>query len=237
LCQQIDDMRELLNDLLLRWEDLENKPTLPADWDGFLDQARALHERALLMRFKALERLQQGIHVPPSSEVVNSEAAEPDDAPFLWEAPAKVTTTPLEDSTAIEEQGDEPAEFKEDHGKRFGNDWEVMEADKEHYEVTEAAAAPQSPPASGVSLAEKLSLQPLKAILPALGINDRVRFAGVLFGGDMTQLQQACNAAESASNFLEAKAAIQALATFGLDWSDEAEAPFQFMQLVQRLHL
>ena len=230
-------MRELLNDLLLRWEDLENKPTLPADWDGFLDQARALHERALLMRFKALERLQQGIHVPPSSEVINSGAAEPDDAPFLWASPAEVTTTPLAYPTAIEEEGDEPAELTEDRWKRFGDDCDVVEAEKEQNEVTEAAAAPQSPPASGVSLAEKLSLQPLKAILPALGINDRVRFAGVLFGGDMAQLQLACNAAESASNFQEAKAAVQALATFELDWSDEADAPFQFMQLVQRLHL
>jgi hypothetical protein len=70
-----------------------------------------------------------------------------------------------------------------------------------------------------------------------LGINDRVRFAGVLFNGDMTALQQACAAAETATSFEAARKAVLDRAQPGLDWSDEEEAPHQFMQLVQRVHL
>lgn len=215
LCHQFHAMRELLIDLVQRLEALENRSTQLEDWEGFLNQARSLHERALIMRYKALERL---------SESQLEEAAEPvvPEQPIVWGGPADEAA----DAVLPEaEDAEEPLELET-------NEEVTPEPAQEA-----AAPLPAMPLNTGVSLAEKLSLQPLKSILPALGINDRVRFAGVLFNGDMSALQAACAAAEAAASFESAQKEVMNRAQAGLDWSDEAEAPYQFMQLVQRVHL
>gem|GEM_PF-6525988 len=205
-------MRELLIDLVQRLEALENRSTQLEDWEGFLNQARSLHERALIMRYKALERL---------SELQLEEAAEPvvPEQPIVWGGPAD------DAADAVLPEAEEPLELET-------NEEVTPEPAQEA-----AAPLPAMPLNTRVSLAEKLSLQPLKSILPALGINDRMRFAGVLFNGDMSALQAACAAAEAAASFESAQKEVMNRAQAGLDWSDEAEAPYQFMQLVQRLHL
>lgn len=205
-------MRELLIDLVHRLDALENRSTQLEDWEGFLNQARSLHERALIMRYKALERL---------SETRLEEATESDvpEQPIVWGGPA------VEAADAVRDDAEEPVELET-------NEEVAPEAAPQN-----PAPLPAMPLNTGVSLAEKLSLQPLKSILPALGINDRVRFAGVLFNGDMSALQTACAAAEAAASFESAQEEVMNRAQAGLDWSDEAEAPYQFMQLVQRVHL
>jgi len=212
LCHQFHAMRELLIDLVQRLEALENRSTQLEDWEGFLNQARSLHERALIMRYKALERL---------SELQLEEAAEPvvPEQPIVWGGPAD------DAADAVLPEAEEPLELET-------NEEVTPEPAQEA-----AAPLPAMPLNTRVSLAEKLSLQPLKSILPALGINDRMRFAGVLFNGDMSALQAACAAAEAAASFESAQKEVMNRAQAGLDWSDEAEAPYQFMQLVQRLHL
>ena len=211
-------MRELLNDLIRRLDTLENESTQLEDWEGFLNQTRALHERALIMRYKALERLSE-------TEAEPAQESELPEQPIVW-------------GGVVEEPTEEPVAETEAEAPPVVEAPEVVEAVAEAEPAPEAAPAqPVLTPSNGVSLAEKLSLQPLKAILPALGINDRVRFAGVLFNGDMTALQAACAAAEAATSFEAAKEAILQRTESGLDWSDEEEAPYQFMQLVQRVHL
>ena len=197
-------MRELLNDLLHRLDALESDASRPEDWNGFLDQARLLHERALLLRYKSLERLHSLPEDPAPSPTIVWGSPQPEPAPT--------------ESNEVAVGG--PA-------IEIGNELAPERA------VPEAEA----PPAEAVSLAEKLSLQPLPAILPSLGINDRVRFAGVLFGGDMGTLQAACAVAEGAADLASARNAVEALAVPELDWTNEVEAPFQFMLLVQRVHL
>ena len=222
-------MRELLNDLIRRLDTLENQSTQLEDWEGFLNQTRALHERALIMRYKALERL---------SETEAEPTPEPDlpEQPIVW-------------GGGVEEAAEEPVAQHEPEEPTAPAAIEAPEAQPAPPVEPVPPAQPSTPvepvppaqpvlaPNTGVSLAEKLSLQPLKSILPALGINDRVRFAGVLFNGDMTALQEACAAAETAASFEAARETILDCAQSGLDWSDEEEAPYQFMQLVQRVHL
>ena len=221
-------MRELLNDLARRYDALDRGDSQASDWSAFVEQAQAVYERALILRYKSLERLQaesreaepEGQSEEAPAVVWSLSAAEPEavvQAPAVEAAPTKAI--PVEDPelefepTAIPEASVEPAA------------------------PTHSPTPVQSAPGEGVSLAEKLSLQPLTAILPSLGINDRVRFAGVLFSGDMSRLMAACQTAENADNFDAARAAVVGMATEGLDWKDEEEAPYQFMQLVQRVHL
>ncbi len=185
-----DTMRELLNDLIEQLDFLENEHSTAQDWGEFLEAARDLHERAIVLRYKSLEKLK--------STETRDEPEEPD------EATAVVWGQPLNESQE-QEQAPEPA--------------------------------PTVHPGDAVSLAEKLSLKPLDAIMPALGINDRVRFAGVLFNGDMNTLKNACAAVEGAASYDEAMNLLHTFVSSDLDWKDEEEAPFQFMQLVQRVHI
>jgi len=210
-------MRDLLNELIRQYDALEGGPSHPADWTAFVEQAQSVYERALILRYKSLERVQaeepQSTTEPPvlvwspepADEAPESQSSE---ARSVEETAEVVAPTTTEEAPAPAAAADSPV-----------------------------APAAQPAPGQGVSLAEKLSLQPLKSILPSLGINDRVRFAGALFGGDMQLLQQACAAAESAAGFDAAMEQVQQLAATGLDWNDEEEAPHQFMQLVQRVHL
>lgn len=219
-------MRELLNDLARRFDALDHGESQASDWSAFVEQAQAVYERALILRYKSLERLK--------AESLGAKPSEPSE-----EAPAVVWSL-----SGTERLADDQAPVIEAVPAE-GPPVAPIELEFKAPEIPEVSTAPSAPshapvqsaPREGVSLAEKLSLQPLAAILPSLGINDRVRFAGVLFSGDMSRLTAACQAAENAANFDAARAAVAGMATEGLDWKDEEEAPYQFMQLVQRLHL
>ncbi len=209
-------MRDLLNDLMRQYDALESGPSQPDDWTAFVEQAQSVYERALILRYKSLERVQA------------------EESPAATEPPVMVWSPEPADE-APESQISEAEHVEEAVDLVPPPPTEVAPAPAPTEPATKSVAQPA--PGEGVSLAEKLSLQPLKSILPSLGINDRVRFAGALFNGDMQLLQQACAAAESAASFDAAMHQVQQLAVTGLDWSDEEEAPHQFMQLVQRVHL
>lgn len=205
-------MRDLLNDLQQKWEVLETEPSNTEAWTAFLEQTRALHERATIFRYKSLERLK-------AQSISDNEVAIEEPPALAWQT-VPSNEGAWENSDAIPEI-------------------EVESPLAEEKSDGQTSVAPSAAKAANetLSLAERLSLQPLSAILPSIGINDRVRFAGELFGGSMETLQSACTAAESASDFESAREAVTALAASNTDWEDEEEAPHQFMQLVQRLHL
>lgn len=226
-------MRDLLNDLTQQWDALENEPSNTAAWTAFLEKTRDLHERAAIFRYQSLERLKLE-EVQKAEEIAKRVEVMEEQPTVVWsphptEGPAAGDFRESVDAT---DEATVPTQVN-------------VSEEEEAYQGVRSAHPPASPansslangPKETLSLAERLSLQPLSAILPALGINDRVRFAGELFGGNMDTLRTACNAAESASDFDSAKKAVTALATSNTDWENEEEAPYQFMQLVQRLHL
>lgn len=212
-------MRDLLHDLVRQFEALENGPSQPADWTTFVERAQSVYERSLILRYKSLERMQAEEPAEPIEESVEPPVMVWTPQP-VHEAPEAAAPAPEEIEVPAQEAPTEVAPHAEEP-------------------PAETTRSPSAQPVAGegVSLAEKLSLQPLKSILPSLGINDRVRFAGALFGGNMQQLQTACAAVEEATDFESAMERVQALAATGLDWNDEDDAPHQFMQLVQRVHL
>jgi len=207
-------MRDLLNDLTQQWDVLENEPSNTAAWTAFLEQTRALHERATIFRYKSLERL-KAQKVEEVEGVLETVQEQPT---MVWQSnPSKeeAVTTPPEPPLVAESA--------------------VTSSEIDHSENSESEEL--LAPKETLSLAESLSLQPINAILPALGINDRMRFARALFGGDLDAFKSACSAAESAADFNTAKDAITSLVASEIDWENEEEAGHQFMQLVQRLHL
>ena len=90
-------------------------------------------------------------------------------------------------------------------------------------------------PSSGPSLLEKLSESPLENIQMALSINDRVRFSAILAEGDMARFNQLCATVDSADNLEGALRSVHSSCSHITSWDDEEEAPFQFLQRVQRV--
>ncbi len=93
-----------------------------------------------------------------------------------------------------------------------------------------------TPPASGTSLAEKLSEQPLVALQNALSINDRVRFSALLTDGDVPEFIRLCEAVERCSDFEQAQRLLLE-STTDVDWEDEDLGGEAFLTLVRRLFL
>lgn len=88
---------------------------------------------------------------------------------------------------------------------------------------------------SGPSIAEALSEQRIASIQSTLSINDRVRFASDLFGGDVPKLLTVCAEIEAVNSFEAAVEHVERHATVEVDWEDEDGAAFEFLQRLRRL--
>ncbi|MDE0870739.1 MAG: hypothetical protein OSA37_02340 [Flavobacteriales bacterium] len=88
---------------------------------------------------------------------------------------------------------------------------------------------------SGPSLAEKLSEAPLDQLQSAFSINDRVRYAAVLFEGNMDAFLKTCDEVDGCASHAEAVQLIHSRVEGSIDWEDESGGPFQFLQLTRRL--
>ena len=96
--------------------------------------------------------------------------------------------------------------------------------------VQEAQAAPSA----GISLAEKLSEQPLENLKTHLSINNRVRFAALLTEGNVPRLLELCDALQACSSLGEAQRML--VSTAGeVDWEDEDSGATEFLGMVRRL--
>jgi len=95
--------------------------------------------------------------------------------------------------------------------------------------------SPQETNDPGPSLAQKLSEAPLDQLQSAFSINDRVRYAAVLFEGDMNAFMKTCNEVDGCTSHDEAVQLIHSRVEGIIDWEDEAGGPFQFLQLTRRL--
>ena len=111
---------------------------------------------------------------------------------------------------------------------------EVVHVDEAPMENPAASTVPQALPASGTSLAERLSEQRLDNLKNGLSINNRVRFASLLTEGDVPALLDLCGKLERSDNF-EAAQVILLENSGDIDWDDEENGGVEFLSLVRRL--
>lgn len=97
-----------------------------------------------------------------------------------------------------------------------------------------AAPENQPLPAAGTSLAERLSGQRLDSLKNSLSINNRVRFASLLTGGDVPELLDLCGELERMGSFEDAQVLLLERAG-DVDWEDEETGGVEFLSLVRRL--
>ena len=112
---------------------------------------------------------------------------------------------------------------------------EAVEAIEEPAQEAVQEAIHEAEPSAGPSVADVLSEQRIASLQNTMSINDRVRFAGDLFGGDVQKLLTVCAELEKTDSYSAAVAHLEKHADAALDWEDEEGAPFDFLQKLRRL--
>jgi hypothetical protein len=79
-----------------------------------------------------------------------------------------------------------------------------------------------------------LSEQRLDSLKNSLSINNRVRFASLLTGGDVPELLDLCGELERMGSFEDAQVLLLERAG-DVDWEDEETGGVEFLSLVRRL--
>jgi len=172
-------------------------------------------------------------HIESAKEALMQEPANP----AMWNQlrielhQALVAATLAEHMTPVDEEQEQPETMSEPLPKPL-----IPEAVEQHFEAepeAEALVAPEA--AAGPSIAEALSVQRIASIQSTLSINDRVRFAGDLFGGDVEKLLSACSKLEQAESYEIAVEQLEKQVLHDVDWGDEEGAPYEFLQRLRRL--
>ncbi len=170
-------------------------------------------------------------HIESAKEALMQEPANP----AVWNQlrnelhQALVAATLAEHMMPVDEEQEQPETMSEPFPKPL-----IHEAVEQHFEPEpEAVVAPEA--AAGPSIAEALSVQRIASIQSTLSINDRVRFAGDLFGGDVEKLLSACSKLEQAESYEIAVEQLEKQVLHDVDWGDEEGAPYEFLQRLRRL--
>lgn len=224
-----ESLNSLLRELALSLKKLTNDETSLRELDETLNIARELHERIAILRFRAIEEL--GKQGEEKDEGVDAEERG-FERPFAFSIQADGPSKPsVEAAEATEAAEAEP---------RVTSHPEQIE---DVPPAIEAADAPTPErivtdvEMGAMSLADRLQLAPLAHLTDAMGINDRVRYAQELFGGDMGAFKSACSAIESAASENEAIEMAHSMADSEVDWTVEKGAAADFAVLVSRLYV
>lgn len=162
--------------------------------------------------YTALQTAQRAIAIAEHCASIEQVASEPEPEPAIAPAPAPAPA-PVAAAPPPPEPEPEPVAV----------------------EAPPVAAPENQPlPAAGTSLAERLSEQRLDSLKNSLSINNRVRFASLLTGGDVPELLDLCGELERMGSFEDAQVVL--LERVGdVDWEDEETGGVEFLSLVRRL--
>jgi len=96
---------------------------------------------------------------------------------------------------------------------------------------------PAAPSAAQPQPAAPSAAQPLppSPIFSSLGLNDRIRFAGALFGGDLEALKEACGEMDRLADKREAAAWLKSRCGEGIAWTDPQSLPARFLEWFERV--
>lgn len=228
---QSESLNALLRELAMSLKTLTNDETSLRELDTTLDIARELHERIAILRFRAIEKLgdQTSQMEAPQNEqhATTEESTGAFERPFAFSIRTEATGTPSVPTEPVAPlpSADVPPNAEEPSTS--------PQPQPEHEPRMHASAI--EPETHPMSIADRLQLAPLGQLADAMGINDRVRFAQELFGGDMGAFKAACTAIESDPSESAGLATLQSLADPEVDWTAEKGAAAEFSILVSRL--
>lgn len=173
---------------------------------------------------KAIERLEQCV-----AALKNEEPSWADMQSLLLEAQQALTLAEFHETNLVEETSASEVEQPP-----VAAEIQLPKPEAEAVVEINSSEAMSSQSNPGTSLAEKLSEQRLNDLKSSMGINDRVRWASVFAGGDVSSFMGLCASLENCSNYEKAQAILNE-AVPNIDWEDEDFAGFGFLLLVKRL--
>jgi hypothetical protein len=211
-------LSKALADLEAVWTIFTTSEPGPDDFDRLVETARAVQELAVLARFEAAQASQ--------TEGVN----EVEDEIEVEVGVGGEVEAEIGDEIEVE-IGDE-IEVGEDHGAQPHNLNPQSSTLRGEAAPQSSAAQPRLNPQSS-ALRGEAAPQPLFPLFPLLGLNDRIRYAGALFGGNVEALREACAVLDGLADRQEAHNWLKS--SCPVNWEDAQGLPVRFLEWMDRV--
>ena len=208
-------LSKALADLEAVWTVFTTSEPGPDDFDRLVETARAVQELAVLARFEAAQASQ--------TEGVN----EVEDEIEVEVGVGGEVEAEIGDEIEVE-IGDE-IEVREDHGAQppiLNPQSSTLRGEAASQpSALRGEAAPQSSTLRGEAAPQTL--------FPLLGLNDRIRYAGALFGGNVEALREACAVLDGLADRQEAHNWLKS--SCPVNWEDAQGLPVRFLEWMDRV--
>lgn len=195
-----------------------------------LEKQLAEKEHELHLIKEDLEAVRATLEAAMESETLGeSETQEP--VVEEIEEPQETTLEDLSEEIAennpVEEKGAVEVNEEQQHEA-------IMRTIEEFSQEQRKPSAKQSAKTESVSLADKVSAQPLHDIKKAIGINERFLYANVLFNGDMGAFSRAVEELNHLESIIDATRLMDEELSSKYHWDEEDETVVAFKTLVSR---
>ena len=222
-------LSKALADLEAVWTVFTTSEPGPDDFDRLVETARAVQELAVLARFEAAQASQtEGVNeVEDEIEVEvgvggEVEAEIGDEIEVGEDHGAQPPILNPQSSTLRGEAAPQPSALR---GEAASHPSAAQPPLNPQSSALRGEAAPQSSTLRG-----EAAPQPL---FPLLGLNDRIRYAGALFGGNVEALREACAVLDGLADRQEAHNWLKS--SCPVNWEDAQGLPVRFLEWMDRV--
>ncbi len=207
-------LSKALADLEAVWAVFTTSEPGPDDFDRLVETARAVQELAVLARFEAAQASQtEGVNE------VEDEIEVEDEVGVEVEVEVEVRVGDEREDPTAEPQ---PSALR---GEAASHPSAAQPPLNPQSSALRGEAAPQSSTLRG-----EAAPQPL---FPLLGLNDRIRYAGALFGGNVEALREACAVLDGLADRQEAHNWLKS--SCPVNWEDAQGLPVRFLEWMDRV--
>lgn len=242
--KSIPELIQSLNQLAMR---IDKGSVGLEEFEATLKDARALYERLVILRYKAIEdRNLMGLgKAPPAAGKVNEPAESQIEKPL---APRQISLIDSIEEIAREQNDDGPD--APDEATAAARPDEATPKPQEPPMPPPVVSLPPEPKAKEVhsdviprsdehaeTLADKLSHTRIDDLTVAIGLNQKFQFINELFNGDAEAYKSTIDKLNKLENAGEARKLVQTELMQTYQWDEEDKVTSTFLGLVERRYL
>lgn len=244
--KSIPELIQSLNQLAMR---IDKGSVGLEEFEATLKDARALYERLVILRYKAIEdRNLMGLgKTPPSAGKVNEPAESQIEKPL---APRQISLIDSIEEIA-REQNDHGTDGSDDTSATDRHDEAGQKSPEPPVAPTETSESPAPEPKAkeihsdviprsdeyAETLADKLSHSRIDDLTVAIGLNQKFQFINELFNGDAEAYKSTINKLNKLESASEARKLVQTELMQTYQWDEEDKVTSTFLGLVERRYL
>ena len=239
-------LSKALADLEAVWAVFTTSEPGPDDFDRLVETARAVQELAVLARFEAAQASQtEGVNeVEDEIEIEievevgvgvgdEIEVEIGDEIEVGEDHGAQPHNLNPQSSTLRGEAAPQPSALR---GEAASHPSAAQPPLNPQSSTLRGEAAPQSSTLRGEAAPQSSTLRSEAApqpLFPLLGLNDRIRYAGALFGGNVEALREACAVLDGLADRQEAHNWLKS--SCPVNWEDAQGLPVRFLEWMDRV--